>query len=113
MLATPGVATLAGSLLRKNVTSREEPPSVASLELLISLTADEWDPAVESNLTLQRILVANIRVSAMAVGKGAAKIRHAHTSPATTNRYWPQSTVHYPTSRYPSLINRRPSTSDP
>ena len=67
MLATPGTATLEGSLLHKNVSTRLDPPAVASRELLVSLTADEWDPIVETNLTLQRIMVANIRVSALAV----------------------------------------------
>ena len=74
ILATPGTATLNGSLLHKNESTRLGPPEVASKTLDVVLTADEWDVAISTNLSLQRLLVSNMRSDSSEAGGWSALI---------------------------------------
>lgn len=52
--ATPGTASLGGSLLHKNASTRLAPPTIAGRTLEIRLLGDTWQPTLESNDDLRR-----------------------------------------------------------
>ena len=61
VLATPGSASLGGSLLHKNATTRLEPPRVGGKTLEVRLLADSWVSTLSSDGALRRKVVEGMR----------------------------------------------------